>query len=171
MRVVSKATAGSRLYAKPAATASGSMCDGHAQSSSNRLSKNGHSIRWRVVPGRENTMKLSELAARVTRRRSAVSLLSGFVFSSDAGRIGRRTMRAATRKGLYVDLPHRTPVCESCGKTSLVFQNRHSFRLDFLTQMSPMVFGIIPECRSAFLRIECSASPESPNAANSATPP
>jgi hypothetical protein len=44
----------------------------------------------------------------------------------------------------------------------LAFRNRKPFQLDFEAQMSPMVFGIILECRSASLRNERSASPESP---------
>jgi len=43
----------------------------------------------------------------------------------------------------------------------LAFRNQQPFQLDFETQMSPMVFGIIPECRSASLRNQRSASPES----------
>ena len=61
-------------------------------------------------------------------------------------------MRTDIQKVLDVDPPHQVPMCESCGKMSPAFRNRCSFRLDFLTQMSPMVFGIIPECRSASFR-------------------
>jgi hypothetical protein len=40
-------------------------------------------------------------------------------------------------------------------------RNQQPFQLDSKTQMSPMVFGIIPEHRSASLRIERSALAES----------
>ena len=77
---------------------------------------------------------------------------NGFAFSSDAGRLGRPMTRPRTPNAWVDDRPCRTPMCKSGGKMWRAFRNRKPSQLDFETQMSPMVFGIIPECRSAFLR-------------------
>ena len=82
------------------------------RSSSNRLFRNGPSIRWRVVLGRTNTTMHNEPATKVTKRQSAVSPLSGFAFFSGAGKIGRPMTRTGTPKALVVDRPRRIPMSE-----------------------------------------------------------
>ena len=53
-----------------------------------------------------------EPTAKVTKRQSAVSPLSGFAFSSGAGKIGCPMTRTGTPKALVVDRPRRIPMCE-----------------------------------------------------------
>ena len=95
-----------------------------ARSSLNKPFKNGHNIQWRVVLGSAPTMMYSEPAVKFIKRQSAASPLSGFAFSSGAGKVGPFMMRTGTRTLLVVDQPCRTLMCNLGGKMSPASRNR-----------------------------------------------
>jgi hypothetical protein len=169
-RAVYKPTAELHQCAKPAASASGCMCAGQVRSSSNRLFKNGPSLS-RMGPAFDDAVCLGAQTLRgspdtrqgsssLTKRQSAVSPLSGFAFSSGAGKTGCFMMRPSTQG---VGRRSAAPNTNSQIKWKKVagFSKPVTFSARLL-KSDRWCWGVIPDRRSASSRIQCWASPESP---------
>src|SRR6266852_2715768 len=80
-----------------------------------------------------------------------------------AARSGRFSVEAGTRAAAPFSASGILPPLRS-GQVSLDEAEHFPAQSRSLRRYAPMVFGIIPECRSASFRHERSASPESPAA-------